>query len=344
MDNVELTRNSEQTANLRGAFISHTGGDASFKEITERMALEHIGFIGDSQIAPGDDFHQRLRLMLTNAISGIVLISDGIFDSPWVMYEIGMLEGMGKGVVLFCDADRMPHASKIPEFLRGYEIIHNISQLYDRALGSSVFDNIFVHETLELSRLRFREALANKREGINLTLKIPGLSVVDVADIHFDAIIVRLAAAGTIDNANEQCPVTNETRKTGECRMRPNNELGCAIMQEVECCKHPETVALNSLLGYTHTAEDGESIQYLLPLHSNFGVTFKCFVDVYKRSLKGKLEQLLSNAGMLDVTYSESAETQRIYFLLPENREDGLYHIFAPEGFANNFLCPNAAL
>jgi hypothetical protein len=49
---------------------------------------------------------------------------------------------------------------------------------------------------------------------------------------------------------------------------------------------------------------------------------------------------------MEDVSYSDSGEDQRIYFLLPQAREIGLFQVEAPDSgnIINNFICPGCLI
>jgi hypothetical protein len=342
MANLILKRSGVNSNEASGAFISHTGRDASFRTITKGFAENNIDFIGDSQIAPGVDFHATLRRMLQEASMGIVLVSEDIFASPWCLYEIGILEGMNKDIVLFCDPERSALRAEIPEFLRRYPIIDDLDTLKELARRSSVFGDLFKHETRELTAAKFEEALRGKQESLQLAIELPGLSAVDVNSVRFGFIVIRLARAGEFRTNTSKCAVIHEARRDNLCTMNEDRAVDCVMITEVRSQDALETVALNSILYASQIA--GDRVTYTVPLHNRYGVTFKCFIDVIDKADKRSLEAILRKAGMEDVSYSESGESQRIYFLLPQEPSEGLFHIWSPEGIPNNFLCPGSSL
>ncbi|MDR1712720.1 MAG: toll/interleukin-1 receptor domain-containing protein [Coriobacteriales bacterium] len=344
-----MRKTTQQTDNS-GIFISHLGGDAAFDLLRSQLEQRGIGYIGDSQIEAGSDFHARLRQMLAAATGGIVLLADGIFASPWVLYEIGLLEAAGKQILFYYDnaaADapaRQAAAAGIPDFLRRYQVINDREAACGFAARASVFDGLFAYPTLELSRDDFGQALGDRLQSAHLEIGLPGLcDQVDVELLRFGCIVVRLAAAGRVLDVDEDlCELRCEPRLGSKCAMNAALDIDCAALREVFCRDELETIALNSILH--EVSIEGDELRYHLPLHSHFGLTFKCFVDVLDASLKSETEELLRGAGMLDVSYSESGEGRRIYFLLPTQIECGLFHIQSPEGILNNFLCPGTGL
>lgn len=343
---VEISKPSGDTTGLTGAFISHAGHDPAFAHITRHFAENGIGYIGDSQIALGEDFHQSLRSMLQRASSGVVLVAKDAFRSPWVHYEIGMLEGMGTNVILYCDSKDPSLREMIPEYLRGHEVVDNLDALSELVSASSVFGSLFKHETPEISRGRFAAALAGKCEYALLTLTLPNLASIGPKTGNFGCIVVRLARSGEWTSEEyvepNECPATHDPREGTICAAAGKPDLHCPVVTDALCADEVETVALNSIL-YSKNREK-ERVEFVLPIHAHFGMTFKCFVDVIDSSERVPLERVLRNSGMLDIGYSESGETRRLYFLLPEAPESGLHWVRSPEGILNNFICPGGCL
>ena len=332
-----------------GVFISHSSKDETYKKVIAYFEENGISYIGDSQIRAGEDFQIRLRNMIKDSTGGIILLSQEAFSSPWVMYEIGMLEGMQKEITLFFDGDPQCLKSVLPEMLRKYHIETDIQKIGSIVSKFSKFGTLFKHETKEIDSKKFRNAIIDAVDSVSLRIKLDGLGHFDASQFKFGYIIVRLAMAGIVDAEIKKCPVTHEHIEESYCCLKKSLGVKCTFFNEIAVKDAVETVALNTVL-YDSKIEDN-IVEYSLPLHNKYGVTFKCFVDIKDKSIKSKLEEFLRDSGMQDVSYSESGENQRIYFLLPKSKgtvgsrdtaERGLSVIRTPEGIRNNYLCPGA--
>lgn len=56
--------------------------------------------------------------------------------------------------------------------------------------------------------------------------------------------------------------------------------------------------------------------------------------------IKEQFIKLLQNAGLTDISISDSGTTNRVYFTLPKRQSKGLFKILEKEGFENNYICP----
>jgi hypothetical protein len=248
---------------------------------------------------------------------------------------------LGKDITLYYDGDPRDIKSRMPEMLRRYHIENNLDALGELVRKYSVFGRLFEHETLSFKAADFRDAIAGTVEDIRLTVALNGLSQLEPGHFRFGCIVLRLAGCGQPTAEYKKCAVTNEKRNGTFCTMNESRGVSCGFLEEVTVKDAAETVILNSILH--DTVVSGNLVELTVPIHNRYCVTVKCFVDVKDKSVKSTLEKLLRDAGMEDVSYSESGESQRIYFLLPESHKDGLFHIVSPEGIVNNYFCPGAS-
>lgn len=325
---------------LSGIFLSHSSEDnALLKELEEYLAKSNISYLSDSMISAGENYIEKIKELINSASGGVVLLSNNTMLSNWVMYEIGLLEGLEKDILLFSNDPGSLAKKKLPPFLQKYPIIFEYEELVEKIVKYSIFGNIFEHETATLKKSDFKSALSSQVKSQQLTIPLKNQGAFDFSKIRFGYIVIRLARAGDFNINYRRCPVTHETREGLRCSYE-NKEINCVLLDDIRCEDALETVALNSVLYYAKLNEG--SIEYHIPCHEKYGVTFKCFADVKDVSLKAKLESILEYSGIPkeNISSSESGENQRIYFLLDEAPDQSLFHIVSPEGIKNNFYCP----
>ena len=86
------------------------------------------------------------------------------------------------------------------------------------------------------------------------------------------------------------------------------------------------------------------NVTFSIPVHNKIGVTFKLFVDSPNWLKVTEIYEILKlpeNNAENDVSISDSAEKQRVYFLIPSDDENMLEVLETPEGIKNNFIKPN---
>lgn len=332
-----IEREHEDLYSPYGVFISHSSKDSSFNKVAFLLRERGISFISDEELTPGEKYIDRINRLLNNANGGIVLLSKEALQSSWVLYEIGMIEGMGKEIIIFYDGIE-DVKNELPILLKKYRIINDLEQLCEVVSKFSIYANIFKHETQNIKRIDFKNSIVGKIKNLKLSFFIKNLN--DLKDsIQFGYIIIRLARYGEVKKAYTDCLTTNETRDGKLCRYSEND---CAFFDDVTCEEAKETIILNSVLYYS--IFDNNNLRYIIPCHKKYGVTFKCFVDVEDISDKKVMVRILKESGIKEenISYSKSAENQRINFLLDESPNNGLFHMVTPGGNVNNFFCPGA--
>jgi len=111
-------------------FVSHVSEDEA--RIRESVIGEFVAqgipyFLSDEDIAPGEDWLDRLEQAITRASCGVVVLTENSLGSEWVWYEAGLLEGLGKPIYpLFLDDIDL---SRVPEFITRRQLIQEPPQL-----------------------------------------------------------------------------------------------------------------------------------------------------------------------------------------------------------------------
>ena len=104
---IRIKRQTEDLSAHNGVFISHSSHDESFHTVSKQLEENKIEFLSDRLIEAGNsNYVEFIKELLRNASGGVVLLSTEAFHSPWVLYEIGMLEGMGKTIMLYCQDEK----------------------------------------------------------------------------------------------------------------------------------------------------------------------------------------------------------------------------------------------
>jgi hypothetical protein len=344
MNSVTLKSSASSKDQQIGVFISHSSSDANFAKLTDYFTERKIVYLSDSFIPAGDrNYNDRIKTMLHNASGGVLMLTPQSVASHWVMYEMGMLVGMNKPVIIYYEGEESQAKAMLPVFLRGYPIIGDISVLAEKISANTIFGDIFEYETDVFTKKLFYSKLARNIQTLIFSVSFTddgGESVnINPDAVKFGYILLRLARQGILLADTEKCRVTNETRTDGHCTLCEDDNVSCACRNDVQCTTEtPETIILNKILFLS--AFYGSSVEYVLPIHKLYGVTFKCFVDIKDISQKNIVFLALQKAGMEDVTYSDSGEDQRIYFLLPAQFKEGLF-VVREHGsdIVNNYFC-----
>jgi len=91
-------------------FISHTSDSRDYaRRLREALAeFGEAAFFDETEIMPGESSPEVIRTKLQSADYFVVLLTERAAESPWVMFEIGAAEALGKKVVpiLLADLDQ----------------------------------------------------------------------------------------------------------------------------------------------------------------------------------------------------------------------------------------------
>src|SRR2546421_21198 len=112
-------------------------GSANFKQViraeiavsrefvalfTPWSAMRSWGWIDESDVAAGEAISEKIRESLKRASALIVIISERSLKSPWVQFELGAAEGMGKPVIPILIGP-VGIEKKLPEWLQGLRYV-----------------------------------------------------------------------------------------------------------------------------------------------------------------------------------------------------------------------------
>jgi len=308
----------------------------------------------DKNVQSGDEYFSIIDTMIEKSDVGILILTGESMNSAPVMREVGLLIGHKKQIILYIPEPSSIDKTDIPAMLNKCVQCFDEESLFREVSNHSRFNDIFVHKTEEISLERFREAFSKNTDICKLQLKIPLMEPLDDIrfsrfkdSIRFGCILVLMAKNSGPREYIDMCPVKKEERgglRRDQCTVEQTRL--CAIFADPQCEDNPETVLLNKLIDCSHSDYDDFYfiVEYVLPVHKEFGLTFKCFVDVSEHSLVDRVEQLLKTK--LDpskVSRSGSFESSRIYLLLDDNPEHHLLNIRIPEtdSIRNNYICPS---
>jgi len=317
----------------------------------------------DGQVQFGDQYFEIIdNLMKESDVSIVILTKDSMESTP-VMREIGMLMGLKKEIILYTPLQQSINNIDLPAMLRKYVQCDTKESLLEEVSTHSRFNNIFVHETEAIKLDTFRRHFGKNTDICKLELRIPIMddrSIIQFGhvkdSIRFGCILVLLAKNSGPSKHIEMCP-TEKTVRDGihrdQCAVEQDRM--CAIFTNPKCSENPETVLLNKIIDCSLSEFDksGQTyiVEYVLPVHRQYGLTFKCFVDVANLSLVDTVMELLKRKfGEANVSRSGSFESGRIYLLLPENPVNHLLNIRIPDSgpdiseedaIKNNYLCPS---
>lgn len=86
---------------MRNVFISYARGDerAARELRTNLRDMEITGWMDESDLAAGEAFSKKIRDSLRRASAVIVIVSEESLRSPWVKFELGAAESMGKPII-----------------------------------------------------------------------------------------------------------------------------------------------------------------------------------------------------------------------------------------------------
>lgn len=295
-------------APIGSAFISYAKEDETFVQNVIISNFESAGvqyLIDKRDIVAGRTVSEVSKL-IDAATCGVIVLSDASESSPWVHYETGLLEGKGKAIIPFLaqQRDREEFLNKQPEFLRQYTALERVEDLINAVQAET-----FLYGQL-LSNEAFDNSLAKdiREVQIHLVLSIPRALR---PYIRFGYLLVRFGQ----HHAFSQLPDGFQ------------EDQGRLVNIPIDAVRRDEDPASEQLKVSLH-----------VPIHNLVGVQFKPFVDVLDMQMQDAVAAVLKEEGLEEVTLSASAESQRIYFLLPADRP--LSHMETPEGFTNNYLYP----
>lgn len=322
---------SENEKKEFGVFVSHSNDSDMFLKVCEAFEKAGISHLVDKQIEIGSlNFADEIKRLIDTSRFAVVVITEGALASSWVNFEIGLLSGEHKRIILF-DPDnligKMPqkyHLDKLP-------VTHSTEELVNIVERAGYFSDLFVYDTPALSKEFFEQRVREYVEPVKFTLTLPGLADLNLEEYFFTALIINFGAYEAGYGGEGLCFQAQE-----ECENCPVSLRKCAISADPDTDAFPECVTLNKIT--EHAIIRGNEITFILPLHKVCGTTFKIFAEIKDSKQCDRLFALLEDAG-LSPSVSKSGNLQHIYVSVPDFVWDGIFRL--KDEFGNNFLCPS---
>lgn len=330
---INVSKVSKETIRQFSPFISYSHSDQKlFDEIVNGLKGQY--FLSDKLInKSSEDYSYEIQRMINKCTCGIVILGERL--SSWVLYEVGLLHGFKKNIYIYNSLN-----IEIPTMLKGYEVINDLEGVKKAIKESQVFNDIMQKSTITLSREDFNKAILPKLGYVELDLFIPGLRQLNPASYEFNILIPHfyLKHHNGVKINPDICYKTGDDLEDCECNVCDK----CPYTKDI--IKDRGIAFFNLNRSYQSYEINGETVRYLIPVHNEVGVVFKCYVDVYDYASREKLMELLkSNPNdFKDVSYSGSGSNDRIYFMIAGNKKKGLFEVQTLGGFMNNYLCPGS--
>jgi len=257
---------------------------------------------------------------------GVVIVNKNNQNDRRINFEIGMLASRGIKVLPFCTDGVLPSCISSLQYSNSPEQLFQYIQKYGNEYG-----NLYGDET---SDEKLNQEVIECLEVVDLTI--------DIVDVPVDV----SPAPG-----NDVKPQGNNLYT-----LMDYLKFGYQIISFGEYIGNNESLGYNnshrSIISKVFFTEkvnitDGIlNVHFSIPVHKGLGVTFKLFVDSPNWQKVNDIYKILkypSNNEKNDVVISDSAEKQRVYFLIPPDEKNILKVVEAPDGIPNNFIKPSIA-
>lgn len=336
---VKINKLSNSEQNEIGIFLSYTRRSDTelFEHLVNKLTTNGINVLSDSKITLGsEDFSKEIKKMLSMSIASVVILpTDGDF-SPWVTYEIALLESSGKDIYLY---QKEAINYTLPSYLQKYEpVINEEDQLIEILKSNTIFKNLLSQSTSLLTIEDYNKYIKDYLESITLKFKVPEISKIKADHYQFGCIICGLYKIEFDQPRNKViCGMNGYDLEEAVCYPVWNCNL-CPLSNN-HYDNRLDRVVLNKLLSANKVSLYDE-VEYILPISKKFGLTFKCYVDIFEPTIKDQIIECLTEAGISDISVSSSGHANRLYFCLPKDQLKGLFVVRQIEGFYNNYICP----
>lgn len=318
-----------------GVFISYSRQDKdAFTKLTASLESAGLNVLSDKLIESGTiNFHENILRMLLKSTCGIMLY-DGMV-SPWINFEIGILEGLNKDIFVYAPKEDV---GGLPDYLRQYTIVTDIDDLIKKVKSKMLFSDVFENESVLLKKEEFLRNVLPKIGYAYLRLRIPGIKDIDPSAYRLCYLITGLfKLEQKTDRDNTICHKYRVP--LSECLCESLAKYGKCAYNEFTLPSNSDAITLNKIYEAI-LIDDDDFAEFLLPINGEYGNTFKCFMDIKDFTMKEKLIALLVNANIIGYSESDSGVSDRIYFTLPAQPLNGLFKIVDERGIENNYLCP----
>lgn len=323
--NLEITKISADQQKEVGVFLSYARANEELVNEIIAYCGDEVNILSDKLLnAETQDFYNRINEMIAKSTCAVIV---GDIYTPWTMFEIGRLISMHKNLYVFKGTKK--------SFLPNATYIDDLALLKEELKKNTLFSDLFEAESNLLTKEEFNKEVLGKLGYVSLKIAIPGIEKIPRYSYQFQFIVPQMYRQ-YITETNRVCYKNGEELDDCFCKFYMAHQHCPFIDLPKQTSK--EIVILNKV--YDNYSIDNYTVTYLIPVSNMYGVTFKCFVDIYDSMIKEQFIKLLQNAGLTDISISDSGTTNRVYFTLPKRQSKGLFKILEKEGFENNYICP----
>lgn len=396
----EPLHGKEETA-LGNAFICCS--EDNFPKIKEKI-LDELDSKEIPYFIPQEDIFRSAKFMqaLNRASCGVITLTPQSINSPWILFESGVLIGRKIPIIPFImdvsdkKDERDNFIKQLPRFIEQYQlVIEDIDTLIDLISAHIYkFSNIFGKEYEELNN-----RVSNKLNQVKLTLKFENVDKGLQNNLGFGYQIIRFGTWNLIKNEPkylfswDEVPGNDNKRlleflkqnfnidwleiakvekfedgrtikisaENDSLSLRLNNEKtevnlkiddgrtdkflvktenGILKIKNSEMDETDRVHKINFIDKISYeTNNNALKVEYILPVHRKWGLTFKLFVDVDNLEKLNTVMGIFERNGYQKMSQSKSGEKQRIYFLIPD---DKCKIVEEPDKILNNYLNPFA--
>ena len=270
-------------------FISYVRNDAEAvaDTIVREIKRQGIPFLIDVQEVGSNKVIDSIHKMIEDSACGVIALSPETFDSHWIWYETGILEGAGKKIIpysLISGPARQAFYRTLPDFVRQYGIQHRLDDLI-----RSIREETFVAGKIA-NVDGIRPDIFSELKEVHIDLIFDNMPREVSNMVKFGVLICKFGTQSSID------------------QLAPQLQSDGTILN------------IDLLEASRVEFSNGSKSKFTLvvPVHKRLGTRFKFFVDVAELFAIDHVMAYLTAAGARDVKQSGSANTQRIYFLAPE--------------------------
>lgn len=275
------------------AFICYSRKDFTHLKNTILFAFDNREipyFLDKKDIVRGERWLGRIKLALNNSSCGVIVLTPQSINSPWIWFEAGILHGKDTPIIPFIinisDEEIEEFIKQLPPFISQIQVIKDVNELIDIVSGYTFkFMDVFPKDKEELNK-----RVLKKLKQVKLTFILKNVDKDLQYDLKFGYQIVRFGLWGIIQK-------------------EPHN-------LDLDETDRVHRIVYNEKFSYNETT-NALKVEYILPVHNKWGLTFKLFLDVDDLKKIGDVKSLLDSNNFLDIAQSGSGEKQRIYFLIP---------------------------
>lgn len=185
------------------AFISYARKDETAVEnlVLEPLSRAGLPYSIDTQDIGSAKTMDAIKGLLEDCSCGIIALSNNSIKSPWVWYEAGMLEGLGKRLIPFSlssDEAKKQLVDNVPDFVRLYNILDKTTDLVDAVS----------EQTLVAGHLRrnphFNQDTYSELKSNDIEIVFSGMPAALIGRLEFGLLLVKFGTKEGLEQAHTE--------------------------------------------------------------------------------------------------------------------------------------------